>query len=98
MLQQHFLLSFNKRRGRNQLPLRVNFIQVVTDDGRLVYHLTSRCLKCWDKTKWILLKEPFRFFFEIDVDYVMPEKNKTGSTNLTKSITENFMLWYYAML
>ena len=74
MLQHHLLLSFTKRTGRKQLPLRVNFIQVFTGDGRLVYHLTSRCLQSRDKTKGILLKEPVRFFFQVDVDGVVSER------------------------
>lgn len=76
MLQHHLLLSFTKRRGRKKLPLRVNFLQVFTGDGRLEYHLTSSCLQCWDKTKGILLKEPVRFIFQIDVDGVMSERQK----------------------
>lgn len=74
MLQHHPLLSFTKRRGGKQLLLRVNFIQVVTGDGGLVYHLASGSLQCWDKAKRILLKEPFRFVFQINVDGVMPGK------------------------
>lgn len=73
MLQHHLLLSFTKRRGRKQLLLGINFIQVFTGDGRLIYHLTSRCLQSWDKTKRIPLKEPVRFVFQVYVDGVMPK-------------------------
>lgn len=76
MLQHHLLLSFSIRRGRKQLLHRVNFVQVFAGDGRLVYHLTSRCFQCWDQTKGILLKEPFRFIFQVDVDGVMSEDQK----------------------
>lgn len=73
MLHKHLLLSFCVWRRREQLLLRVNFIQVFTGDDRLVDHLTSRCLQRWDEPKWILLKEPLRFVLQMDVDYVMPE-------------------------
>lgn len=76
MFQHHLLLSFSIGRGRKQLFLWVNLIQVVTGDGRLVYDLTSSCLQCWDKTKRIPLKEPVRFVFKVDVDGVMPETQK----------------------
>lgn len=76
MLQHHLLLSFAKRWGRKQLLPGVSFVQVFTGDGRLVYHLTSRCLQCGNKTKGIPLKEPVRFIFQVDVDDVMPAGQK----------------------
>ena len=76
MLQHHLLLSFTKRRGRKQLVVGVNLVQVFTGDGRLIDHLTSRCLQSWDTTKGIPLKEPVRFVFQVDVDGVMPERQK----------------------
>lgn len=83
MLQHHPLLSFTEGRGRKQLLLRVNFIQVIAGDGRLVDHLTSRCLQCWDKTKRILLKEPVRFIFQVDVDGVMSERKGLSKVQRT---------------
>ncbi len=78
MLQHHPLFCFPIRRGRKQLLLRVNLIQVITGDGRLIYHLTSRCLQHWDEAKGILLKEPLRFVFQVDVYGVMPWRGNTS--------------------
>lgn len=89
MLQHHLLLSFTKWAGRKQLLLRVNFIQVFTRDRRLIHHLTSRCLQCWDKTKGILLKEPVRFVFQVNIDDVMSDPEITGF-NLTKAHFKDF--------
>lgn len=76
MLQHHLLLSFTKRAGREQLLLRVDFIQVFACDRRLVYHLSCHRLQCWDETKGILLQVPLRFVFQVDVDRVMPDGKK----------------------
>lgn len=99
MLQHHLLLSFTKRRGRKQLLLGVNFIQVFTGDGRLVYHLTSSCLQCWDKTERIPLKEPVGFVLQVDVDDVMPERQKHVKFNQKRRLQEFHvkvlvMLWF----
>lgn len=81
MLQHHFLLSFTKRCGRKQFLFRVNFIQVVTGDRGFIYHLTSRCFQCWNETKRILLKEPVRFVFKVNVDGFIPAVQKCMQPN-----------------
>lgn len=99
MLQHHLLLSFTKRRGRKQLLPWVNFIQVFAGDGRLIYHLTCRCLQCWDKTERIPLKEPVGFVLQVDVDGVMPERQKHVRFNQEHRLKEFHvkvlvMLWF----
>lgn len=89
MLQCHLLLSFSERRGGKQLLLGVIFVQVVTDDGRLVYQLTSKCLHCWDKSKRIHLKEPLGLVFQVDVDDLMSERQKQ---NVKSKSTQVFLV------
>lgn len=86
MLQHHFLLSSPKRCGRKQLVFRVNFIQVFTGDGGFIYDFTIRGLQCWNDTKRILLKVPFRFVFKVDVYCVIPAGQKCVQLNKSGSL------------
>ena len=57
-----------------QLLPWIHFIQVLTGDGRLIDQLTLTVLQNWHQTKGILLKEPLRLIFQVDVDNFMPER------------------------
>lgn len=58
-----------------QLLLRICFIQVLTSDGRFADQLTPAVFQNWHQTSGILLKEPLRFIFQVDVDDFVPERH-----------------------
>lgn len=55
-----------------QLLPRIGFIQVLTSDSRFVDQLTLTVFQNWHQAKGILLKEPLRLIFQVDVDDFMP--------------------------
>lgn len=84
VLQQHFLLGLPKRSCWKQLLLGIHFIQELGGDDRLIHHFTSRCFYCRNKTFRVLLKEPVRFLFQMDVDGFKPTEKINTPKNTFK--------------
>ena len=96
IFHHHFLLSFLKRISRQQFGSRVDFIQVLTGDRRLVDHLATACLQSWNQAEWVLFQVPFRFILQIDVDGLMPDKTNTKIifTVCFPIIFTNLPIWF----
>jgi hypothetical protein len=69
------LASFLIRVIWPQLLPGIHLIQVLTGDDRFIDQLTLTVFQNWHQTKRILLKEPVRLIFQVDIDDFMPERN-----------------------
>lgn len=74
-LEDHLLASFLIGVIWQQLLPWICFIQVLTSDGRFIDQLTLTVFQNWHQTWGILLEEPLRLIFQVDVDDLMPERH-----------------------
>lgn len=58
-----------------QLLPWICFIKVLTGDGGFIDQLTLTVFQNWHQTQGVLLKEPLRLIFQVDVDDFMPERH-----------------------